>query len=385
MKVEKNHNFLFKNNKILFVANVDWFFISHRLILAKAAIKKGYKVTVICADTGRRKEIESVGATFVNFQFERSGTNIFKELYTLLRFYKLYKKIAPNIVHHITLKPVIYGSIVARCLKLPVLNAVSGLGFNFTEGQSGFSTKLMIFLMRIGFKNKNLTCIFQNNDDLNVIKSRGILSESNRIVKIKGVGVDLNKFSYQIPLQNEKISIVLPARLLWDKGVKEFYEASQLLKKKYASKVIFKLVGMADIDNNAGVSPETLKGWIDDNYFIWVDYQKNMVPVYNNSDIIVLPSYREGMPKTLLEACAVGRPIVTTNAIGCKECVDEGINGFKIPVKSIKKLAKAIEVLILDKELRLCMGEASRNKAVDEFNQVNVISKHLEIYNSLCK
>ena len=373
------------DKKILFVANVDWFFISHRLILAEAAIKNGYEVTVVCTDTGRRKEIEAVGATFVNFQFERSGTNIFKELYTLVRFYKLYKKIVPTMVHHITLKPVIYGSIVARCLKLPVLNAVSGLGFNFTEGQNGFSTKLMTFLMRIGFKSKNLTCIFQNNDDLNVIKSRNIINESNRIVKIKGAGVDLNRFSYQIPIEKEKINIVLPARLLWDKGVKEFYEASQLLKKKYASKVIFKLIGIADTDNKAGVSPKILKGWIDDNYFIWINYQKNMVPVYHNSDIVVLPSYREGMPKTLLEACAVGRPIVTTNAIGCKECVDEGLNGFKVPVKSIKELAKAIEVLILDKDLRLNMGKASRNKAVNEFNQVNVISKHLDIYNSLSK
>ena len=373
------------NKRLLFVANVDWFFISHRLILAEAAIKKGYEVTVVCSNTGRKKEIEAVGATFVNFQFERSGTNIFKELYTFIIFYKLYKKLAPTMVHHITLKPVIYGSIVARCLKLPVLNAVSGLGFNFTEGQNGFSTKLMTFLMRIGFKSKNLTCIFQNNDDLNVIKSRNIINESNRIVKIKGAGVDLNRFSYQIPIEKEKINIVLPARLLWDKGVKEFYEASQLLKKKYASKVIFKLIGIADTDNKAGVSPKILKGWIDDNYFIWINYQKNMVPVYHNSDIVVLPSYREGMPKTLLEACAVGRPIVTTNAIGCKECVDEGLNGFKVPVKSIQKLAKVIEVLILDKELRLSMGKASRNKAVNEFNQVNVISKHLDIYNSLSK
>ena len=110
-----------------------------------------------------------------------------------------------------------------------------------------------------------------------------------------------------------------------------------------------------------------------------------MVPVYHNSDIVVLPSYREGMPKTLLEACAVGRPIVTTNAIGCKECVDEGVNGFKVPVKSIQELAKAIELLVLDTELRFRMGKASRNKAVNEFNQVNVITKHLEIYNYLSK
>lgn len=372
-----------EKGRILFVANVDWFFISHRLILAEAAILDGYDVIVACMDTGRKNEIEAVGATFVNFHFERSGTNILKEICTLIRFYILYKKIQPSLVHHITFKPVIYGSLVARLLNLPVLNAVSGLGYNFSEGKNDLSVRLMIVLMRTGFKNARLTCIFQNSDDLNVIMKRGIISTHNIIVKVKGSGVDLNKYSYHIPRAKEILSVVLPARMLWDKGVREFYEASQLLKSKYVNKVIFKLVGVADTDNRAGVSPSTLKMWSDDNYFVWVNYQKNMVRVYQDADIVVLPSYREGMPKTLLEACAVGRPIVTTNAIGCKECVNEGVNGFMVPIGSTQELANAIELLILDRELRLRMGKASRNKAISEFDQVNVISKHLEIYNSL--
>lgn len=369
--------------KILFVVNVDWFFISHRLILAKAAIKEGYGVFVACSDSGRKHEIESVGAIFIDLSFERSGTNPFKELITLRKFYKLYKEIKPSIVQHITLKPVTYGSLIALILKIPVVNSISGLGFNFTENKKGFSTYLMTILMRLGFNNKNLTCIFQNNDDRKVIESRDILKRNNEIAMIKGSGVDLKEFEFSTPIQKKRIEIILPARLLWDKGIEEFYKASLLLKKKYEGKILFKLIGIADKGNKAGITEDQLKNWCIKNYFVWIPYQKNMVPIYKQSDVVVLPSYREGMPKTLIEACAIGRPIVTTNAIGCRECVDEGRNGFKVPVKSVKELAFAIEKLILDENLRISMGIASREKAVKEFDQKDVVSKHLKIYKKM--
>jgi len=369
--------------KILFVVNVDWFFISHRLILAEAAIKEGYEVVVACSDSGRKHEIESVGATFVNLNFERSGTNPFKELITLYNFYKLYKNIKPSLIQHITLKPVTYGSLIAFFLKIPTVNSISGLGFNFTEDKKGFSTRLMILLMRLGFKNKKLICIFQNYDDRKVIEFRSILKNSDKIVMIKGAGVDLKKFYFSTPTIKDKISIILPARLLWDKGVNEFHDASLILRERYRGKIEFKLIGMADIDNNAGVGEDEVQEWIEEGYFSRINYQIDMVPIYTESDIVVLPSYREGMPKTLLEACSVGRPIVTTNAIGCRECVDEGVNGFKVPVKSAVDLANAIEKLIINEPLRVKMGIASRLKAEREFDKKNVILKHLEIYKSL--
>ena len=369
--------------KILYVVNVDWFFISHRLILAEAAIKEGYEVVVACSDSGRKHEIESVGATFVNLNFERSGTNPFKELITLYNFYKLYKNIKPSLIQHITLKPVTYGSLIAFFLKIPTVNSISGLGFNFTEDKKGFSTRLMILLMRLGFKNKKLICIFQNYDDRKVIEFRSILKNSDKIVMIKGAGVDLKKFYFSTPTIKDKISIILPARLLWDKGVNEFHDASLILRERYRGKIEFKLIGMADIDNNAGVGEDEVQEWIEEGYFSRINYQIDMVPIYTESDIVVLPSYREGMPKTLLEACSVGRPIVTTNAIGCRECVDEGVNGFKVPVKSAVDLANAIEKLIINEPLRVKMGIASRLKAEREFDKKNVILKHLEIYKSL--
>ena len=173
-------------NKLLFVANVDWFFISHRLIIAEEAIKKGFEVFVACEDTGRSNEIADKGIEFIDLPFSRSGTNPVSELSTLFKFYKIYNEIKPDIVHHITLKPVIYGTLISKLLKIKgVVNAVSGLGYNFTADRKGLVQKIMILLLRIGFKRNNLTIIFQNDDDKKAFLDLNIISDSNRIIKIE--------------------------------------------------------------------------------------------------------------------------------------------------------------------------------------------------------
>jgi len=176
---------------------------------------------------------------------------------------------------------------------------------------------------------------------------------------------------------------VLPARMLWDKGVKEFCIVSSRLKEKYYHSIQFLLVGMADEGNKAGVPADYLKEWEDGEYVKWLGYQSDMIGVYANSHVVVLPSYREGLPKTLIEACAIGRPIITTNAVGCKECVDEGVNGFKVPVQGIKELQDAIVKFINDPSLITSMGKEGRIKAEKEFDVKQVIATHLEIYNEL--
>lgn len=382
MSFTKNYSGVMK--KLLIVTNVDWFFISHRLCIAKEAIKKGWEVIVACEDTGRSDEIKVDGIKFVDFKFSRSGTNPLNEIKTLLNFYKLYNNIKPDIVHHITLKPVTYGSIVAKILKIKgVVNAISGLGYNFTADRKGVVQEVMIKLMSFGFHRKNLTVIFQNDDDHKVFQNLNILSYLNKIVNIKGSGVDLEIFSVKPFPSSDKIKILLPSRMLWDKGINELKEASDILKEKYFSKIQFILAGMADDGNKAGVPTTYLQKWHDGEYIKWIGYQKDMVSVYQNSHIVVLPSYREGMPKTLIEACAIGRPIVTTNAVGCKECVDEGINGYKVPVYSTYELANAIEKLILNQEDIIKMGRRSRVKAEKEFDVKAVIDKHLMIYKEL--
>ena len=373
-----------KKARILFVTNVDWFFISHRLEIAVEAKKKGFEVFVAAADTGRSQEILDKGIQFVNISISRSGTNPIKELKNLINFFKIYKKINPDIVHHITLKPVIYGSITAKLLRIKgVVNAISGLGYNFTKGRKSCIQKAMLYIMGLGFSRKNLVVIFQNENDQEELTDLGIIKSSNEIVRIKGSGVDLEKY-YESPFPDfNRIKILLPSRMLWDKGVKELREASNILKEKYCNKIEFILSGLADEDNKAGVPTSYLKSWDDGEYVNWIGYHRNMFKIYQNSHIVVLPSYREGMPKSLLEACAVGRAIVTTNAIGCKETVVEGINGFKVPVGTSIDLACALEKLINNHDLIKQMGHNSRLKAEKEFDIKNVVQKHIEIYNSL--
>lgn len=370
--------------KILFVTNVDWFFISHRLVIAEEAQRRGFEVIVAAEDTGRSQEIRDKGINFINLSISRSGTNPFKEFKTLINFYSIYTSIEPDVVHHITLKPVIYGSIIAKLLRIRgVVNAISGLGYNFTKGRQSIVQKAILYIMRLGFSRKNLVVIFQNENDHEELTDLGIINSSNEIVRIKGSGVDLEKY-YESPFPAfNRIKILLPSRMLWDKGVKELREASNILKEKYSNKIEFILSGLADEDNKAGVPTSYLKGWDDGKYVKWIGYQKNMFKIYQNSHIVVLPSYREGMPKALLEACAVGRAIVTTNAIGCKETVDEGVNGFKVPVASSTDLANALEELINNHDLVKQMGHNSRAKAEKEFDVKNVVEKHIEIYNSL--
>ena len=360
------------------------FFLSHRLPLALEALNNKWEVSVACGDTGKSKEIIKHGINFYAIPLSRSGTNIISELKTIVNLFKIYKKINPDVIHQVTLKPVVYGSLISRLLRIKgTVNAISGMGYNFTEGRQSLVQKIMIRLMKIGFNQENLGVIFQNEDDLKQVKSLNVTTDKTKLFLVKGSGVDLKRFPYCQPIEKEKLIILLPARMLYDKGVKEFKEASNLLFDKYKDQVRFVLAGLSDKENKAGVSEEILNDWYRDGYFEWIGYQKDIKSLYENADIVVLPSYREGLPKSLIEACAIGRPIVTTNAIGCKECVDEGINGFKVPIRSVEELATAISKLLESSELRGLMGKESRSKAEKEFSLSYVVHEHMKIYSKL--
>jgi glycosyltransferase involved in cell wall biosynthesis len=371
--------------KILIVVNVDWFFLSHRIGIARQAILDGYQVFVACEDTGRRGDIEKHGINFIDFPFSRSGTNFIDEITTLRNFYKLYVKVKPDLVHHVTLKPVVYGSIIAKTLRIKaVVNAIAGLGYNFTGNRKGVLYFFLTSLMRFGFRRKNMAVIFQNQTDFDDLKELKIINSNNRVFFSKGSGVDLNEFSFSEAPRSGKINVLFPTRMLWDKGVKELKEASEILREKYSNLICFTLAGLADNHNKAGVTAEYLNLWSDGQYVKWVGYQKNMIEVYNNSNIVVLPSYyREGIPKSLIEACSIGRPIITTDSIGCRECVDDGVNGLKILPRDSKALSDAIEILVNDEVKREKMGNESRKKAEKEFDVKTVIAMHLKIYNTL--
>ncbi|MDY3319024.1 glycosyltransferase family 4 protein [Riemerella anatipestifer] len=372
--------------KLLLIANVDWFFISHRLCIAERAVIEGWEVYVACTNTGRKNEITEKGIHFIDLPMSRSGMNLLQELKTIAYIWNIVRKVKPDVVHHITLKPVIYGSWIARTVGIKgVVNAISGLGYNFTAKRVSFVSKVMLSLMKHSFDREKMTIIFQNNDDERELRQFGVLSKKNKIVKIKGAGVNLDEFKYT-PLPSFQVTkILFPTRMLWDKGVKELREATELLKDRYKDKIEFILVGLADTENKAGVTKEYLEEWSDGEYVKWLGYQRDMVSMYQNSHIVVLPSYREGMPRTLIEACSVGRPIITTNAIGCRECVNEGENGLKVTVGDSLSLANAIERLVNDKKLMEKMAAKSRVKAEKEFNIEYVLDKHMEIYEDLLK
>jgi glycosyltransferase involved in cell wall biosynthesis len=235
--------------------------------------------------------------------------------------------------------------------------------------------------MTFAFYNREFSFIFQNRNDSFELQSLGILSLKNKIFWIKGSGVDLNVFKHSVLPSFEKIIILFPTRMLWDKGVNELREATILLKEKYQDKIQFVLSGMADEENKAGVPSKYLLDWQDDGYVKWIGYQFNMIEVYQSSHIVILPSYREGIPKSLIEACSIGRAIITTNGIGCKECVDDGVNGILVPVKDSFSLSNSIINLVSDSSKIHAMGLASRIKAEKEFDINLVIASHHEIYN----
>lgn len=374
---------MISKSKLFIVVNVDWFFLSHRLPIAKAAQKKGYDVTILTQNTGRFDDIKKEGLHAVDIPFKRSGTNILNELRVIYSLKKKFKKNNPDVIHNVALKASIYGSIAAKWAKTgKVINAISGLGFVFSNEKAGVLKKILIGMMNLAFKSSLVHFIFQNPDDYRLFEDNGFATESNSIF-IKGSGIDLNKFKYCEPPQNDKLVIVLVARMLEDKGIREFKDASNFLKPEYENSIKWMLIGPVDKENPSTLSENELQEMVIPGYFEWLGYQDNVGDYYMRSDIVSLPSYREGLPKSLIEACAIGRPIVTTNTPGCKECVDDGFNGYLVPVGNSKELASKIKVLIDDEDLRMEFGKKSRLKAEKEFSIDNVVKKTLKLYSDV--
>ena len=370
---------------VLFSANTDWFFLLHRVAIAKAFKKEGFRVIVAAKDTGKRNEIENLGFSFVNVNFDRKGLNPFFELVTLYNLFKLYKKNDIELAYQVTIKPIIYGSIVSRILEVKNINTICGLGHVYATDKLLMLRKMISYTYRFILNKKQTFTFFENKDDLKRFETLGILNAKSYVSVVNGTGVDLNKFfPTQKKTTSNKITITLASRMLWNKGIVEFVEAAKLLQHKYADKIEFKLYGIIDEGNRESITNTYLKSIAIDGYLKWYGFEADMVKVYSNSDIVTLPSYYgEGLPTVLAEACAMGLPIVTTDSVGCKECVDEGINGFKVPIKSAAALAVALEKLIIDKELRKIMGKASRIKAENKFDQKVIVNQYATILRTL--
>lgn len=385
----KEHSGWIKNNtllnkkKLLIVVNVDWFFLSHRKDLALSAKKEGYQVIILTKDTGQKSIIEALGFEFIDLPMSRSGTNLFKELSTLKYLFRIYKKEKPDIIHHVGLKTILLGTLAAKLANAKSLvNAITGLGYIFSANNNNFLRKVIIYLLRFSHRRGNLIAIFQNDDDRSLFFNNHIIQENQTYI-IKGSGIDLNEFCYTSEPKIGKIIVLITARMIIEKGIFILIDAAKLLKGDYKDKVQFILCGAID-DSPIAIKEEELKSACDGEYICWLGYQNNIIDLIKKSHIIAFPSYyREGIPQSLIEAAAIGRPIITTNSIGCKETVIDRYNGFLIPIKNSELLADRLKKLFDDTQLRISMGKNSRLLAEKDFSIENVITKHLEIYKQL--
>lgn len=369
--------------KLFIVVNVDWFFLSHRKDIAIAAKNQGYDVTIVTKDTGKRTDIERLGLRFIDLPMNRSGQNIKEELHTCWFLYRLYKKEKPDVVHHVGLKTILWGTLAAKLAGVKgVVNAVSGLGIFFSDENKSIVARLLPKVLRFSHHRPNLAVIFQNDEDKELFLRNGIIKEKQAFY-IKGSGVNLNEYCYTPEPETGKIRVLLTARMIEEKGIFVLTDAAELLREQYQNKVEILLCGGLD-DNPKAIKKEELEARCDGKYIQWLGYRTDVLDLLKGCHIVAFPSYyKEGLPKSLIEATAIGRPIVTTDSIGCRETVVDGYNGYLIPIKNSKALADKLQVLFDNKELRIKMGRNSRMLAERDFSIENVIEKHLKIYSLL--
>ena len=382
-RTEKKNNKEVEMKKLFIIVNVDWFFLSHRLPVALAAQKAGWDVTIVTADTGKLKDISDKGLKVIDLPMSRSGMNIFQELGTLRFLTRLYKKEKPDVVHHVGMKTILWGTLAAKFAKVKgVVNAVSGLGGFFAEDNKGMLAKVMPKVLRYSHHVQKLLVIFQNHEDEAMYVKKGIITKEQARF-IKGSGVDLKEFCYTPEPVDGKVNVILTARMIVEKGVFLLTEAAERLRSGYEGKAEFWLVGGLD-DHPGAITKEQLDAACDGKYIKWLGYRTDVKELLQSSHIVAFPSYyMEGLPKSLIEATAIGRPIITTQSIGCKDTVDDGANGYLIPTKDVDALVEKLRLLIDNADLRQKMGKAAREKAEKEFSLDVVIERHLNIYNEL--
>ena len=374
-------NRLEMQKKIIYLVTEDWVFCTHRLPLAVAAREAGYDVAVVTNVSVHADQIQRAGIRLIPYDLKRGSVNPFQAIALICRLVSIYKSEQPDLVHHVAIKPILFGVIAAWLTGVKqVVNAITGMGYIFTSDQR--KARMLRPFIKVAFKcllnGQNSKLIMQNDDDrLTLIRSK--IVDEEKTVLIRGAGVDASEYVLCDEPTERPPLIVLPARLLRDKGVVEFVVAAKILKDRGVA-ARFALVGDSDYQNHAAVSEHELKTWVDSGVVEWWGRKNNMPEVLASCHIVCLPSYREGLPKALLEGASCGRPIVTTDAVGCREVV-VGENGFLVPPYSTTELADALGRLIEDSELRRRMGARGREMILQDFTIEKVIDQTLACYN----
>lgn len=367
--------------RVLIVVNDAAFFLSHRLPIALGAQAAGYDVHVATPRDEAASRIGAAGLAFHEIPLSRRGTTPRGELRTLRALVRLYRQLRPDLVHHVTAKPILYGGVAARVARVPaVVHAVSGLGYVFIADD--LRARVLQQAVRAAYRaataHPNCAVIFQNEDDRAAF---GDAIRTDRIAMIRGSGVDLARFPPSPLPKDERPVVLCPSRMLWDKGVGEFVDAARELRARGIA-ARFVLVGGTDDGNPASVPVATLESWVSEGVVEWWGHRTDMPEVLRQATLVCLPSYREGMPKALLEACVVGRPIVTTDVPGCRDVVRGGDYGVLVPARSATELGHAIAMLLADRARLERMAEAAAACA-PRFSSAAVVEQTLEVYRGL--
>ena len=372
-----------KTKKLLFIVNIDWFFLSHRLPIAKEALNQGYEVHIATTISDKLIVLRNNGLIVHPLNLHRSNVKIFRLAAEFREILSIMRKVKPDVVHLVTIKPVLLGGIAARLASIPaVVFAVSGLGFVFIDKGvlSKFRRKAISFLYHFAFRHKNKRVIFQNTDDQSILSNLSKLSVSESVL-IAGSGVDLSVYHNQ-PYPKGLPVVLFAARLLEDKGIREFVQAAKLVNSS-GNCARFIIAGEPDLLNPATIKQQEFDQWQKEGVVELLGYCEDMIEVLALSTIVVLPSYREGFPKILIEAAACGRAVITTDVPGCRDAIEDGITGFMVPVRNSKALAEKICILLDNPLLCRKMGKAGRDRAKEVFDVNKVVAKHIEIYAEL--
>lgn len=383
LKTEHSVRIQSRRRRLLFVVNVDWFFVSHRLPIALEAMKRGYEVHLATVFTGYEELLVSSGITVHELRMKRGENNIFSMVASFFCLLQLLKRVRPDVLHLITIKPVLFGGIAARLANVPsVVAAISGLGYIFiAQGRKASVRRYLTGrLYRIALRQPRVKAIFQNDYDRQVVSRLASLGKDQAAI-IRGSGVDLGKYSFS-PLPDGVPIMMLAARLLGDKGVREFVKAARCVTARIPS-VRFCLVGSIDLDNPSSITPSELDEWSREGVVELWGHQAEMHKILSRATIVVLPSYREGLPKVLIEAAACGRPVITTDVPGCRDAIVENETGVLVPPRNSTAIAEAIIKLLSNREKCATMGRAARRLAEREFDVEKVVAHHLSIYEDL--
>ena len=361
--------------KIAIVSNLSWNLYNFRLSLMYAMKNQGYEVVAIAPYDRYSQKIIDAGFEFYDINMNAQGMNPIEDLKTTYSFYKLFKEISPDIICQYTIKPNIYGSFVASMLNIKIINNIAGLGTLFIK--DNIVTKVAKLLYKVS-QSKVDRVFFQNREDYSFFTQKGIVAKDKCDI-LPGSGVDTNRFRPHYKAQQKNIRFLLIARMIWEKGIGEYVQVARDIKKRYPN-VEFCLLGFLDVQNPSAITKREMDEWVDEGVVNYLGVSDRVDKVIQSADCVVLPSYyREGTPKTLLESGSCGKPIITTDNVGCRDVVDHGVNGYLCEPRSWEDLRDKIEMfLALSPQDRLNMGRESRIKIRREFDESIVINKYLD-------